>query len=83
MLRIILVSLRKRAKKFALVFVQFFIGLTVLLFGMFSVERFFRYERNVEQVLPVDMLHLMGTAWCMRSLTLTELLWRWKIRTPR
>ena len=61
MLRIILVSLRKRAKKFALVFVQFFIGLTVLLFGMFSVERFFRYERNVEQVLPVDMLHLMGT----------------------
>ena len=60
MLRIILVSLRKRAKKFALVFVQFFIGLTVLLFGMFSVERFLRYERNVEQVLPADMLHLMG-----------------------
>lgn len=60
MLRIILVSLRKRVKRFALVFVQFFIGLTVLLFGMFSVERFFRYERNVEQVLPADMLHLMG-----------------------
>ena len=55
MLRIILVSLRKRVKRFALVFVQFFIGLTVLLFGMFS-----RYERNVEQVLPADMLHLMG-----------------------
>ena len=60
MLRIILVSLRKRVKRFALVFVQFFIGLTVLLFGMFSVERFFRYERDVEQVLPADMLHLMG-----------------------
>lgn len=60
MLRIILVSLRKRVKRFVLVFVQFFIGLTVLLFGMFSVERFFRYERNVEQVLPADMLHLMG-----------------------
>lgn len=60
MLRIILASLRKRVKRFALVFVQFFIGLTVLLFGMFSVERFFRYERNVEQVLPADMLHLMG-----------------------
>lgn len=60
MLRIILVSLRKRVKRFALVFVQFFIGLTVLLFGMFSVERFFQYERDVEQVLPADMLHLMG-----------------------
>lgn len=55
---IILISLKKRLKKFILVFIQFLIGLTVLLVGIYSVEKFFRYQKNVRQVLPLETVHI-------------------------
>ena len=60
MLQIILTSLRKRIRKFILVFIQFFIGLTVLLFGIYSIEKFFRYQKNVEEVMPLETKHVYG-----------------------
>lgn len=55
---ILFVSLKKRFKKFILVFIQFLIGLTVLLVGIYSVEKFFRYEKNVQQVMSLETIHI-------------------------
>lgn len=58
---ILLLSIKKRFKKFILVFIQFLIGLTVLLVGIYSVEKFFRYEKNVRQVMSPAVIHIFGT----------------------